>query len=102
MPNDNSTMGERFDERFGRLMSNKDPDKFVFVEEEVKSFVQSEIDRAVGERERGIRASFIDYFFGSGERWYAYGFEDDGSRKEALEQVEEEWDEIISLTTNQS
>lgn len=57
MPNDNSTMGERFDERFGdnipylqELVSEiqfGDPDF-----KSLKQFIQSEIDRAVGERDK--------------------------------------------------
>lgn len=55
MPNDNSTMGERFDEEFPHpdvrgIFEGGDP--YQMRRNAIKSFVQSEISRAVGERRK--------------------------------------------------
>lgn len=41
---------EMFDERFGRLLSNRNPDEFVFVENEVKDFIDQIITLVIEEK----------------------------------------------------
>lgn len=98
MPNDNSTMESRFDERFNnRLGSCFECCEAETMMEDIKQFIQSEIDRAVGEREREIAETIGKNEEEIGEKLYGWDCYP-GSHKQAKEIVEF----ITSLITKQS
>lgn len=71
---------------------DNEPDNNENIVPDLLAFIQSELKA----REEEIKESFIKEFFGSGERWYNYGFSDDEEREIAIKEVEGEWEDIIN------
>jgi len=93
---------DKFDERYSDIdkcssvLITRDGTK---PSENLKSFILQDRQEAYNagrqSREEEIKKSFIEEFYKSGERWYNYMFDNEEEAKDALESVEEEWNDII-------
>lgn len=70
--------------------------EYLITNEAVIDWWLSKIDSLLTSQRDSFKKAFIKEFFMSGERWYNYGFENEEERNDALKEVEEEFEDLIT------